>query len=99
MIELYDGYYIRSDAYGYILDRHTGRFDKKTGVEVSNTVGFYTTIPGALKAFGDEKVHTALDTKESIDMRVALDTIRSIYTELEDFLRANLPEYTVVPKG
>jgi len=98
MIELYDGYAITVDAYNYTLVKHTGRFDKKK-TEVLYYMGYYSSLQGALNGFADLKVRTVLDTKEPVSIKTALETIQGIYSEFDEFLEKNLPEYTVVPKG
>ena len=97
MIELYDGYFISVDAYNFTLSKHTGKFDKRTGAEITKIIGYYSTLEGALNDFAKYLAKKKMES-ESMDFGKAIGILKQEYKRLEDFLRSTIPEYEVVER-
>ena len=95
MIELYDGYCITVDAYGYTLSKHTLRFDKKTGKETLSPQAYCSTLEHALETFVNLKIKTELQN-DTYTVGEALAVIQHENHRLQEFLKVSLPSYKVV---
>ena len=97
MIELYDGYAVAVDEYGYTLFRHTGRYNKKTGIERRVIIGFYSTLAYALENLTRYLAKKQIEPK-TVNIDEAIAIIHFEVERMQNFLKENLPEYEVVKK-
>ena len=95
MIELYDGYCITVDAYGYTLSKHTFKFDPKTGNEKLVPQAYCSTLKHALETFVNLRIKTKLQD-DTYTVGEALAIIQHEYHRLQEFLEFSLPSYKVV---
>lgn len=93
MIKLYSNYGIIVDDNSYALCYFYGKQDKN-GKEMYRNIGYYTDIDKALKAFGDELVHTKL--KNGVyDLSEAVRIIKESNEELVEYIKASIPKLEV----
>ena len=95
MIELYDGYVINVDAYNYALCQHTGRIDKRDGREKLNYIGYFSSLPGALKCAANKTARQELSDND-YSLKEALEVIEKHFRRLEEFLKESIPDYKVI---
>ncbi|WP_226035778.1 hypothetical protein [Aquibacillus saliphilus] len=50
-LELDKKHFIESDSYCFILKKRTGRLDKKTEEEITENIGYFTTLQATLKHY------------------------------------------------
>lgn len=84
MIKLADGYYLKTDDYGYVLCYGTPKVDKmgKTRHEI---VGYYGSLGKAIEACRQELIHNYIQGVDT-DLVGACQAIREITDEFKKLM-------------
>ena len=80
MIELKDGYYIESDAYGYQLVKSYKAKDSKTGElkDAKSTEGYYSSLDKAVNGYFSKVVKDKISTEEKQSLKDILYFIKNM---------------------